>query len=215
MEMLKIFAKTVDEVALGQIRQMSECEAYRKCLVRIMPDCHAGSNCTVGTIIKMEGRVIPNTLGVDIGCRMLEAEFKDIALNLQHLDDVVNTQILSGFIIHEKPIKKYDSLSLLKCLNAIDREKALCTIGSLGGGNHFIEVDKDDEGHVNIVIHSGSRNLGVKVCKHYQQPAVKERMDTSAKVRALIDRLKKEGRFREIYEAIRKVQRSTIQPELT
>ena len=215
MEMLKFFAKTVDEVALGQIRQMSECEAYRKCLVRIMPDCHAGSNCTVGTVIKMEGRVIPNTLGVDIGCRMLEAEFKDIALNLQHLDDVVNTQILSGFIIHEKPIKKYDSLSLLKCLNAIDREKALCTIGSLGGGNHFIEVDKDDEGHVNIVIHSGSRNLGVKVCKHYQQPAVKERMDTSAKVRALIDRLKKEGRFREIYEAIRKVQRSTVQPELT
>ena len=85
MEKLRIFAKTVEEVALAQIHAMNECEAYRECKVRIMPDCHAGSSCTIGTVIKVEGRIVPNTVGVDIGCGMLVAEFGRIGLDLHKL----------------------------------------------------------------------------------------------------------------------------------
>ena len=214
MEKLKIFAKTVEEVALTQIRAMNECEAYHECKVRIMPDCHAGSSCTIGTVIKVEGRIVPNTVGVDIGCGMLVAEFGQIELDLKKLDEVVNTLIPSGFNIHETPVTEFGGLSKLRCLCSIDQEKALCAIGTLGGGNHFIEANKDEEGNVYIVIHSGSRNLGVKVCGHYQQLAVKERTDNSAEVRALIERLKSEGRSRDIYEEIRKVERPTVVQEL-
>jgi len=214
MKKLKIFAKTVDEVALGQISAMCESEAYKDCMVRIMPDCHAGSSCTIGTVIKVEGRIVPNTVGVDIGCGMLVAEFGQIELNLQKLDEVVNTFIPSGFNIHETPVAEFEGLSRLRCLDSIDQAKALCAIGTLGGGNHFIEANKDDSGNVYIVIHSGSRNLGVKVCGHYQQLAVKERTDISAEVRALIERLKSEGRAREISEEIKKVERPTVVQEL-
>lgn len=214
MEKLKIFAKTVEEAALTQIRAMSECEAYRECKVRIMPDCHAGSSCTIGTVINVGERVVPNTVGVDIGCGMLVAEFGEIYLDLQRLDEVVNTQIPSGFNIHEKPVAAFEALGQLRCLCSIDQEKALCAIGTLGGGNHFIEVNKDDEGRTYIVIHSGSRNLGVKVCGHYQKRAVMERTDNSTEVRALIERLKSEGRAREIYEEIRKMERPTVVEEL-
>jgi RNA-splicing ligase RtcB len=179
-----------------------------------MPDCHAGSGCTIGTVIKVEGRIVPNTVGVDIGCGMLVAEFGQIELDLKKLDEVVNTLIPSGFNIHETPVTEFEGLSQLRCLHSIDQEKALCAIGSLGGGNHFIEANKDGEGNVYIVIHSGSRNLGVKVCGHYQQFAVKERTDNSAEVRALIERLKSEGRAREISEEIKKVERPKVVQEL-
>lgn len=214
MEKLRIFAKTVEEVALAQIHAMNECEAYRECKVRIMPDCHAGSSCTIGTVIKVEGRIVPNTVGVDIGCGMLVAEFGQIELDLRKLDEVVNTFIPSGFNIHEAPVTEFEGLSQLRCLKSIDQEKALCAIGSLGGGNHFIEANKDEEGNVYIVIHSGSRNLGVKVCGHYQQLAVRERTDNSAVVRALIDRLKSEGRAREISDELQKVERPKVVQEL-
>ena len=101
MEKLKIFARTVEEEARCQILGMSESEAYQGCTIRIMPDCHAGSGCTVGTVIKVGERVAPNTVGVDIGCGMLVAVFKDITLDLQRLDEVINTQVPSGFNIHE------------------------------------------------------------------------------------------------------------------
>lgn len=193
---------------------MNECEAYSDCMVRIMPDCHAGSSCTIGTVIKTEGRVVPNTVGVDIGCGMLVAEFGQIELDLQKLDEVVNTFIPSGFNIHETPVAAFEGVSQLRCQRSIDQVKALCAIGTLGGGNHFIEANKDEEGNVYIVIHSGSRNLGVKVCGHYQHVAVKERTDNSAVVRALIERLKGEGRSREISEEIKKVAHPNVVQEL-
>lgn len=214
MEKLKIFAKSVEEVAFTQINVMNACEAYRECKVRIMPDCHAGSSCTIGTVIKVKGRIVPNTVGVDIGCGMLVAEFGQIELNLKKLDEVVNTLIPSGFNIHEKPMTEFEGLNQLRCLHSIDREKAMCAIGTLGGGNHFIEANKDEEGNVYIVIHSGSRNLGVKVCGYYQQLAIKERTDISAEVRALIERLKSEGRAREISEETKKVERPKVVQEL-
>lgn len=207
MEQLKIFAKTVEEEALSQIHAMCESEAYRECTVRIMPDCHVGSSCTIGTVIKVGGRIVPNTVGVDIGCGMLVAEFKDVNINLEQLDHVVNSLIPSGFNIHEAPVAAFEALGQLRCIRDINQQKALCGIGTLGGGNHFIEVDQDDEGTTYIVIHSGSRNLGVKVCRHYQEKAVMAATDISAQVREVIQRLKSEGREKEIQQAIAMIER--------
>ena len=207
---MKIYAKTVEEEALSQIKAMSESEAYKECVVRIMPDCHAGSSCTIGTVIKIDGRVVPNTVGVDIGCGMLVAEFKDVSINLERLDKAVNTLIPSGFNIHETPVAAFEALSGLRCIRDIDRRKALCGIGTLGGGNHFIEVDQDDEGTNYLVIHSGSRNLGVKVCRHYQEKAVMAATDISARVREVIKQLKSEHREKEIQQEIAKIERPTV-----
>ena len=114
MEQLKIFAKTVEELALQQIVGMSESEAYKGCTIRIMPDCHAGSSCTVGTVIRVGESVVPNTVGVDIGCGMLVAMFKDLTLDLQRLDEAVNTLVPSGFSIHETPVAEFEPLRRLQ-----------------------------------------------------------------------------------------------------
>jgi len=209
MEQLKIFARTIEEQALEQIHEMSNCDAYKDCIVRIMPDCHAGNGCTVGTVIQVADRVVPNTVGVDIGCGMLVASFKNARLDLQRLDEVVNTKIASGFDIHEQPVAEFDEISQIRCKNVFDQQKALCSLGSLGGGNHFIEVDVDDEGVTYIVIHSGSRNLGLRVCHHYQQLAIKSMNDISELTRPIIERLKSEGRERDIQAEIQKIKRST------
>ncbi len=214
MEHLKIFAKTVEEVAYRQIFGMSESEAYKDCLVRIMPDCHAGTGCTVGTVIKVGERVVPNTVGVDIGCGMLVAVFKNLELDLERLDEVANTLIPSGFDIHETPVVEFEPLQHLYSNAAVDINLAQRAIGSLGGGNHFIEANRDDEGNTYIVIHSGSRNLGLRVCKYFQEMAFKDMRNISLKVREIIDRMKAEGREREISQAIAAIKKPEVEKEL-
>ncbi|MBR6181336.1 MAG: RtcB family protein [Prevotella sp.] len=214
MEHLKIFAKTVEEVAYRQIFGMSESEAYKDCLVRIMPDCHAGTGCIVGTVIKVGERVVPNTVGVDIGCGMLVAVFKNLELDLERLDEVANTLVPSGFDIHETPVVEFEPLQHLYSNAAVDINLAQRAIGSLGGGNHFIEANRDDEGNTYIVIHSGSRNLGLRVCKYFQEMAVKDMRNISLKVREIIDRMKAEGREREISQAIAAIKKPEVEKEL-
>ncbi len=214
MEKVKIFARTIEEEARRQILGMSESEAYQGCTIRIMPDCHAGSGCTVGTVIKVGERVVPNTVGVDIGCGMLVAVFKDVTLNLQRLDEVINTLVPSGFNIHESPVAEFEPLHRLHCIEAIDLCQARRAIGTLGGGNHFIEANQDEEGNTFIVIHSGSRNLGVCVCKYYQEKAVREMTNISSQVKELIARMKAEGREREISEALKGIVRPIVNKEL-
>ena len=214
MEKLKIFARTVEDEASRQILAMSESKAYQGCTIRIMPDCHAGAGCTVGTVIKVGECVVPNTVGVDIGCGMLVAEFKNLSLNLQKLDEVINTLIPSGFNIHESPVAEFEPLHRLLCIEAIDISQAQRAIGSLGGGNHFIEANRDEEGNTYIVIHSGSRNLGVRVCKYYQEKAARDMTDVSSQIRELIAQMKAEGREREISEAIKTIVRPEVKKEL-
>ena len=214
MEKLKIFARTVEEEALRQIIGMSESEAYQDCTIRIMPDCHAGAGCTVGTVVKVEGCVVPDTVGVDIGCGMLVAVFKNLSLNLRQLDEVVHTLVPSGFNIHVSPVAEFEPLNNLHCIEAIYLGQAQRAIGTLGGGNHFIEANKDEEGNTYIVIHSGSRNLGLRVCKYYQEMAVKETTDVSSQVRELIARMKAEGREREISEVLKTIERPKVKKEL-
>ena len=201
-----MYAKTVEDTAAAQIREMSECEAYKDCTVRIMPDCHAGKGCTIGTVIKIKDRIVPNTVGVDIGCGMMVCEIMDKDIDLERLDKVVNEFVPAGFNVHDEPVRISTELDDLVCIKAVKKDYIQRSIGSLGGGNHFIEVNRAEDGKHYLVIHSGSRNLGVTVCDYYQKIAEKECGIDPKERQALIDRLKAEGRQREIPAEMKKLQ---------
>ena len=204
-EKLKIFATTVEDTARAQIDEMNECEAYKDCTVRIMPDCHAGKGCTIGTVIKIKDRIVPNTVGVDIGCGMMVCEIMDKDIDLERLDKVVNDYVPAGFNVHDEPISYFPFLNDLICIDAVKKNYIQRSIGTLGGGNHFIEVNRAQYGKHYLVIHSGSRNLGVTVCDYYQNIAEKECGIDQKERQALIDRLKTEGRQREIQAEMKKL----------
>ncbi len=212
MSDLKIFAKTIESEAQEQVRQMAESKAYRDCKIRIMPDCHAGKGCTVGTVIETRGKVVPNTVGVDIGCGMhvVDLGFADIDMSL--LDRIINDNIPSGFNVHEKPLAS-DMVDLMfrkirsfmpSWKYYFDLNYVMRSLGTLGGGNHFIEFDVDDGGRKYLVIHSVSRNLGVKICEHFQQLASRQRNNSEDRER-IISELKALGRQSEINDALRQL----------
>lgn len=209
MSDLKIFAKTIEPEAKEQVRQMAESKAYRDCKIRIMPDCHAGKGCTVGTVIETRGKVVPNTVGVDIGCGMLVWDLGVVNIDMALLDRIINDNIPSGFNVHEKPLAS-DMVDLMHreilayfppLKQYFDLDYVLRSLGTLGGGNHFIEMDVDDEGRKYLVVHSGSRNLGVKVCEHFQQLASRQRNNSEERER-IISELKAQGRQSEINDAL-------------
>lgn len=203
---LKVFAKTIEESADEQIRELNECEAYRECTIRIMPDCHAGKGCTIGTVIKLKGRVIPNTVGVDIGCGMLVTKLCGSSIDLEKLDKIVNDKIPSGFCVHHEKVADMAAVGMLRCHSAIDDELAQKSIGSLGGGNHFIEVDRGSDGTLYLVIHSGSRNLGVRICNYYQKKAEDYCAANKGRQQDVVARLKAEGRQNEIQAELKNLQ---------
>lgn len=219
MSDLKIFAKTIEPEAQEQVRQMAESEAYRDCKIRIMPDCHVGKGCTVGTVIETRGKVVPNTVGVDIGCGMLVFKFAEKEVNLSLLDRIINESVPSGFDVHEKSkLKDMDSITL-SCLRDLHERTQGCfdhdyierSLGTLGGGNHFIELDEDEQGYKYLVVHSGSRNLGVKVCNYFQHLA-KKNVNRNEERKRIIEDLKKYGLEREINNTLRRL--GTVSPDL-
>lgn len=219
MSDLKIFAKTIEPEAQKQVRQMAESKAYRDCKIRIMPDCHAGKGCTVGTVIETRGKVVPNTVGVDIGCGMLVFKFAEKEINLSLLDRIINESVPSGFDVHEKSKLKDMSPITLSCLRDLHERTQGCfdfdyierSLGTLGGGNHFIELDEDEQGYKYLVVHSGSRNLGVKVCNYYQHLA-KKNVNRNEERKRIIEDLKKYGLEREINKTLRRL--GTVSPDL-
>ena len=212
MKNVKIFAKTIEAEAMKQIEDMATSDAYRDCKIRIMPDCHAGKGCTVGTVIQTAGKVVPNTVGVDIGCGMLVWDLGFANIDMAILDRIINDNIPSGFNVHEKRLSSelvsimHNEISgfLPQCKQYFDLDYVLRSLGTLGGGNHFIEVDVDDEGRKYLVVHSGSRNLGVKICQHFQQLASIQ-CDNSEERGRIISELKAQGRHSEINDALRRL----------
>lgn len=219
MSDLKIFVKTIESEAQKQVRQMAESKAYRDCKIRIMPDCHAGKGCTVGTVIETRGKVVPNTVGVDIGCGMLVFKFAEKEINLSLLDRIINESVPSGFDVHEKSKLKDMSPITLSFLRDLHERTQGCfdfdyierSLGTLGGGNHFIELDEDEQGYKYLVVHSGSRNLGVKVCNYYQHLA-KKNVNRNEERKRIIEDLKKYGLEREINKTLRRL--GTVSPDL-
>ena len=218
MKNVKIFAKTIEAEAMKQIEDMATSEAYRDCEIRIMPDCHAGKGCPVGTVIQTAGKIVPNTIGVDIGCGMLVVELGKKDINLSLLDRIINESVPSGFDVHEQPQLKemspfmsYRLHHLYESTPVFDLDYIKRSLGTLGGGNHFIELDEDEQGCKYLVVHSGSRNLGVKVCNYFQSIA-KKNVSHREERKRIIENLKKYGLEKEINNTLRRL--GNVPPDL-
>lgn len=196
----KVFTDVIDENAISQLITLLNQPMAKDQKIRIMPDVHAGKGCTIGTTMTITDKVVPNLVGVDIGCGMETIKLKEKHIELQKLDKLIYEKIPSGFDVRKKPHRYYEQtdLSKLYCADRINLDRAELSLGSLGGGNHFIEADKDSEGNIYIVIHSGSRHLGVEVASYYQNEAYARLKSNRADIDALIARLHEEGRDTEI-----------------
>lgn len=173
MSNLKIFTDNIEPTALNQIYTLIRQPAFAKCKVRIMPDVHAGTGCVIGFTADLGDKVIPNIVGVDIGCGMLTVELGKIDIDFDCLDRAIRENIPSGREVNEVAIYSAKTLKNLRCYKVLkDPERLVRSIGSLGGGNHFIEIDADSEGMKYLVIHTGSRNLGKQVAEYYQNLAI-------------------------------------------
>jgi len=150
----------------------------RRSKIRIMPDVHPGKGCAVGMTMTLDNKVAPGPVGVDIGCGMEVVKVKPKRLELQQLDKIVQSKIPSGMNIRRIPHRfaEHAEISKLKCAKHIRIDRSLLGIGTLGGGNHFIELDKSDNGYY-LIIHSGSRHLGVEVERYYHELAYERTKD--------------------------------------
>ncbi len=201
----KIFTDVVDEAAIAQVLLLLNQEFAATSRIRLMPDIHAGAGCTIGTTMTITDKVVPNMVGVDIGCGMETIRIRQSHIELQKLDKLIYERIPSGFNIREKTHRYFDEINIedLFCYQYIDTRRAEKSLGTLGGGNHFIEADKDPEGNIYIVVHSGSRHLGLEVANYYQEEGYKALNGSSKKdIEDLIASLKAQGREREIQKSI-------------
>ena len=202
------YTPALDGKAEEQIRLVCDEEAFRDSKIRIMPDVHAGKGCTIGTTMTITDKVVPGMVGVDIGCGMETTRIREGRLELQKLDKLIYEKIPSGFSIRDKAHRYLNEIDLseLCCARHVDLLRAEKSIGTLGGGNHFIEVDEDDEGNLYIVVHSGSRHLGVEVASYYQEAGYKVLNRTDdASLQTLVAQMKAEGREKEIQKELKKL----------
>lgn len=201
----KIFTDIVDEASISQVLLLLNQEFVSDSKIRLMPDIHAGAGCTIGTTMTITDKIVPNLVGVDIGCGMEVIEVKEKHIELGKLDKLIYEKIPSGFNIREKTHRYFKDINLeeLYCYKKIDKRRAEKSLGTLGGGNHFIEANKDDEGNIYIVVHSGSRHLGLEVANYYQEEGYKELNGSAQKdIDALIMDLKAQGKQKEIQKSI-------------
>ena len=214
MNDLKIFAKTIEDSALEQINTLMVQSAFCDCKVRIMPDVHAGAGCVIGFTANLGNKVIPNIVGVDIGCGMRVINLGQIDVDYAKLDNIIKQQIPSGRAVHNNKYI-YEDINKLRCfieLKNIDRLNN--SLGTLGGGNHFIEIDEGSDGTKYLVIHTGSRNLGKQVADIYTKHAVDSIAQQSfIDTKKIIDRMKAEGRQSEIKETLSQIKKPTIHPD--
>ena len=204
------FAKVIEDDAVEQIRRMCDYALTEGSRIRIMPDVHAGAGCTIGTTMTVTDKACPNIVGVDIGCGMYTVRLNEKELDFARIDEAAYF-IPSGFNVWEGRQERFD-LTELKCYRQLEDTKRLeRSLGTLGGGNHFIEVDSSSDGTKYLVIHSGSRNLGLQVANIYQRLAVDLHSGKEEYFREreeLIRRYKEEGRRSEIQAALKELERN-------
>ncbi|WP_075618463.1 RtcB family protein [Paenisporosarcina indica] len=198
-----VFTNNIDEVTVSQIETFLNEELTRGANVRIMPDCHAGKGAVIGTTMKVMDRVVPNLVGVDIGCGMLCVEIHKQEIDFSKLDAAIRALIPSGQSVRATAHDFISHIELEKVLANFSMEVAHLSLGSLGGGNHFIEMNETEDGRLFLVIHSGSRHLGTKVANYHQKKAIAQLNYDKDGLEELINQLKVEGRQREIQEAIK------------
>lgn len=201
------YARVIEDGAIEQIRRMCDYELTKNSRVRIMPDVHAGKGCTIGTTMTVKDKVCPNIVGVDIGCGMYTVKLADKEIDFEKLDESAHF-IPSGMNVWDGRKEKFD-FTTLRCFRSLkDSRRLQRSLGTLGGGNHFIEVDKSSDGTYFLVIHSGSRNLGKQVAEIYQNLAVdlhKGKEDYFRQKDYIIKTFKETGRRKEIQAELKKL----------
>ena len=171
-----VYTDVVDEASVSQVISLLNQPYAENAHLRMMPDIHAGMGCTIGTTMRVSDKICPNLVGVDIGCGMETVKLREKHIELQKLDKLIRQNIPSGFAIQTKAHRFARNIDLeaLHCAAHVKLDRAKLSIGTVGGGNHFLEVDKDEDGALYLVIHSGSRHLGVEICDFYMKAAQKD-----------------------------------------
>ncbi len=203
---LKIFTENIEPEAINQIYELIKLAPFNGAKIRIMPDVHYGKGCVVGFTSTSNDKIIPNVIGVDIGCGMLTVKLGKRDIDLAALDSFIRNNIPAGSNVY-KHYKETNLIKNLKCFNELSNlDKLYCSMGTLGGGNHFIEVDVDQSGEYYLVIHTGSRNLGQQVATLYQKKAI-DICKNSAQMQKenAHKKLIGEGRISEIPDALKQI----------
>lgn len=204
----KIYTDVVDKASISQVITLCNQEFSAGSRIRLMPDIHAGAGCTIGTTMTITDKVVPNLVGVDIGCGMETIRIRETHLEMQRLDKLIYERIPSGFKIRDKAHRYAERVDLeeLFCAKHVDLLRAEKSVGTLGGGNHFIEVDRDEEENLYVVVHSGSRHLGKEVASYYQEEGFKILNRTDDKsIQQMIQELKDAGRQKEIQQELKRL----------
>ena len=215
----KVFTDELEEGAKEQIIELLNQDFIKDAKVRIMPDVHQGMGCVIGFTADMGDKVIPNIVGVDIGCGMLTVELGNIELDLPKIDKIINKEVPSGSNVHGRREIKFDKLLDLYCLRDLKNTKRIeRSIGTLGGGNHFLEVGVDSKNNKYLVIHSGSRNLGKQVAEIYQRMAIdlcRGKEDYFVKREEIIKKYKEQGNKNLIKSALKDLEKEykTLEPK--
>ena len=213
----RVFADILDEYSQSQIETLCNQSFVAGSTIRLMPDVHAGAGCTIGTTMTITDKIVPNLVGVDIGCGMETVVIKADSphaegFDPERLDKLIYRQIPSGMDIRKN---EHEFVSMVQIENIrcpkINAARARKSIGTLGGGNHFIEVNRDDENYLYIVIHSGSRHFGLEIAEYYQREAWNQLNKTrEVDIKEIIDKLKAEGRESEIQSMIGQIKKQVI-----
>lgn len=199
------YTNELEGAAREQIQAVCDRPEFSGCKIRIMPDVHAGKGCTIGTTMTIQDKIVPGMVGVDIGCGMETVELAEREIDFAKLDALIREKIPFGREIRDipHPLNSEIDLAQLRCVDQVNLDRAVHSIGSLGGGNHFIEVDQAGDGRLFLVVHSGSRHLGTEVADYYQNEG-RRALWGGAKhqIQETIAKLKAEGRFQEIQKTI-------------
>ncbi len=225
----KVFSDTCDTATVAQVKNLLNQKCVEGSKIRIMPDCHAGAGCVIGTTMTITDKVIPNLVGVDIGCGMLATKLKEKRIDLPKFDSVSQAEIPAGMRMRSAPHSLAGSMSAeeLVCYHKpgshVSPEVFTLSLGTLGGGNHFWELDRDEEDNIWLVVHTGSRRSGKDVAEYYQKQAYeslnelgeKRKQEINSRKEAFIRKLREEGREKEINKLLQEWQASLPEAEIT
>ena len=210
-----IYSDTAEDSAVGQVKTLCDQPWVEGSKIRMMPDIHAGKGCTIGTTMTFTDKICPNIVGVDIACGLYVVQLKEKRVNLPELDSCIRKNVPAGYRQIRKKTHKFARDSKIDELIGYPGDYMYCqrSLGSVGSGNHFVELDKDDEGNLYLVIHSGSRNPGSNICKWYQDKAYKRlKQKYQTVIDGIIRHYHQTGQTDRIEEEIEKYKTETAEP---
>lgn len=205
-----IYTDVVDDTSIEQVQLLCDQHFTEGSKIRMMPDIHAGAGCTIGTTMTLTDKIVPNLVGVDISCGMLAVQLEQTRIDYQQLDSIIHTHIPHGMNVRESPHEFVNEIPIeeLKCFCEVNDKRATLSVGTLGGGNHFIEINRDESNKLWLVIHSGSRNLGLQVAKYYQNLAINTiKRPQIPDIKNIIEKMKANREQQKIQQTLEKLKK--------